>query len=158
MLKEGEKLVLDDKFQNNTEDVCHCAKYKCSKDKVCLNNERGILLPGQSIVEHSSSGICHISYCTSVLDPATKFYQMNTSIIDCAARCKSHQVYERPKDLTTCCGKCKNVSCVYTFTNGTISYFKLVAFVLIEFPYVKKEKGSLWMAIPLTDVALIISV
>ncbi|XP_013917160.1 PREDICTED: otogelin [Thamnophis sirtalis] len=37
---------------------------------------------------------------------------------------KGHQVYERPKDLTTCCGKCKNVSCVYTFTNGTISYFK----------------------------------
>uniref|UniRef100_A0A670XPF3 Otogelin n=1 Tax=Pseudonaja textilis TaxID=8673 RepID=A0A670XPF3_PSETE len=121
---QGEKMVLDEKFQNNTENVCHCTKYKCSKDKVCLNNERGVLLPGQSIVEHSSGGICHTSYCTSILDPVTKFYQMNTSIIDCAARCKSHQVYERPKDLTTCCGKCKNVSCVHTFTNGTISYFK----------------------------------
>uniref|UniRef100_A0A8C7E3R6 Otogelin n=1 Tax=Naja naja TaxID=35670 RepID=A0A8C7E3R6_NAJNA len=119
-----EKMVLDEKFQNNTENVCHCTKYKCSKDKVCLNNERGVLLPGQSIVEHSSGGICHTSYCTSILDPVTKFYQMNTSIIDCAARCKSHQVYERPKDLTTCCGKCRNVSCVHTFTNGTISYFK----------------------------------
>uniref|UniRef100_A0A8C6Y166 Otogelin n=1 Tax=Naja naja TaxID=35670 RepID=A0A8C6Y166_NAJNA len=60
-----------------------------AKDKVCLNNERGVLLPGQSIVEHSSGGICHTSYCTSILDPVTKFYQMNTSIIDCAARCKS---------------------------------------------------------------------
>ncbi|XP_058017509.1 otogelin [Ahaetulla prasina] len=122
--KLGEKMVLDEKFQNNTENVCHCTKYKCSKDKVCLNNERGILLPGQSIVEHSSAGICHTSYCTSILDPVTKFYRMNTSIIDCAARCKSHQVYEHPKDLTACCGKCKNVSCVHTFTNGTISYFK----------------------------------
>ncbi|XP_039200580.1 otogelin isoform X3 [Crotalus tigris] len=122
--KLGEKMVLDEKFQNSTENVCHCTKYKCSKDKVCLNNERGVLLPGQSIVEHSSGGICHTSYCTNILDPVTKFYRMNTSIIDCAARCKSHQVYERPKDLTTCCGKCKNVSCVHTFTNGTISYFK----------------------------------
>lgn len=60
-----------------------------AKDKVCLNNERGVLLPGQSIVEHSSAGICHTSYCTSIFDPVTKFYRMNTSIIDCAARCKS---------------------------------------------------------------------
>uniref|UniRef100_A0A8C5S979 Otogelin n=1 Tax=Laticauda laticaudata TaxID=8630 RepID=A0A8C5S979_LATLA len=86
---QGEKMVVDEKFQNKTENVCHCTKYKCSKDKVCLNNERGVLLPGQSIVEHSSDGICHTSYCTSILDPVTKFYQMNTSIIDCAARCKS---------------------------------------------------------------------
>ncbi|XP_025025529.1 otogelin [Python bivittatus] len=122
--KLGEKMVLDEKFQNSTENVCHCSKYKCSKDKVCLNNERGVLLPGQSIVEHSPDGICHTSHCTSIIDPVTKFCWINTSIVDCAARCKSHQVYEPPKDLTTCCGKCKNVSCVHTFTNGTVSYFK----------------------------------
>ncbi|KAM6459125.1 otogelin [Liasis olivaceus] len=122
--KLGEKMILDEKFQNSTENVCHCSKYKCSKDKVCLNNERGVLLPGQSIVEHSPDGICHTSHCTSIIDPVTKFCWINTSIVDCAARCKSHQVYEPPKDLTTCCGKCKNVSCVHTFTNGTVSYFK----------------------------------
>ncbi|XP_042315379.1 otogelin [Sceloporus undulatus] len=122
--KLGEKVILDEQFQNSTENVCHCTKYKCCKDKVCLNNERGVLLPGQSIVEHSPDGLCHTSYCTSIIDPVTKYYQINTSTVNCAARCKSHQMYESPKDLTTCCGICKNVSCIHTFSNGTLSHFK----------------------------------
>ncbi|XP_061466216.1 otogelin isoform X3 [Rhineura floridana] len=134
--KLGEKLIIDEQFQNSTENVCHCTNYKCSRDKVCLSNERGILLPGQSIVEHSPDGVCHTSYCTNIIDPVTKYYRINISTIDCAARCKSvrtielnyelslNQVYEPPKDLITCCGKCKNVSCVYSFNNGTVSHFK----------------------------------
>ncbi|KAH0620933.1 hypothetical protein JD844_021849 [Phrynosoma platyrhinos] len=85
----GEKVILDEQFQNSTENVCHCTKYKCSRDKVCLSNERGVLLPGQSIVEHSPDGVCHTSYCTSIIDPVTKYYRINTSTVDCAARCKS---------------------------------------------------------------------
>uniref|UniRef100_A0A8D2JI74 Otogelin n=1 Tax=Varanus komodoensis TaxID=61221 RepID=A0A8D2JI74_VARKO len=119
-----EKIILDEQFQNSTENVCHCTKYKCCKDKVCLNNDRGILLPGQSVVEHSPDGVCHTSYCTTIIDPVTKYYRINISTIDCAARCKSYQVYEPPKDVTTCCGKCKNVSCVHAFSNGTVSHFK----------------------------------
>uniref|UniRef100_A0A8D0C7V5 Otogelin n=1 Tax=Salvator merianae TaxID=96440 RepID=A0A8D0C7V5_SALMN len=119
-----EKLVIDEQFQNSTENVCRCTKYKCCKDKVCLNHERGVLFPGQSIVEHSADGVCHTSYCTSVVDPVTKYYRINVSTIDCAAQCKTNQVYEPPKDLTNCCGKCRNVSCVHTFSNGTISHFK----------------------------------
>ncbi|XP_078243433.1 otogelin [Pogona vitticeps] len=122
--KLGEKMIIDEEFQNNTENVCHCTKYKCSRDKVCLSSERGVLRPGQSIVEHSPDGVCHTSYCTSVIDPVTKYYQLNISTVDCAARCKSHEVYEPPKDLTTCCGMCKNVSCIHTFNNGTLSHFK----------------------------------
>ncbi|XP_044282027.1 otogelin [Varanus komodoensis] len=122
--KLGEKIILDEQFQNSTENVCHCTKYKCCKDKVCLNNDRGILLPGQSVVEHSPDGVCHTSYCTTIIDPVTKYYRINISTIDCAARCKSYQVYEPPKDVTTCCGKCKNVSCVHAFSNGTVSHFK----------------------------------
>ncbi|XP_062974484.1 otogelin [Elgaria multicarinata webbii] len=122
--KLGEKAILDEQFQNSTENICHCMKYKCCKDKVCLNDERGVLLPGQSIVQHSPDGVCHTSYCTRIIDPVTKYYRINISTIDCAARCKSHQVYESPKDLTTCCGKCKNVSCIHAFSNGTISHFK----------------------------------
>uniref|UniRef100_A0A803T821 Otogelin n=1 Tax=Anolis carolinensis TaxID=28377 RepID=A0A803T821_ANOCA len=120
----GEKIILDEQFQNSTENVCHCAKYKCCKDKVCLSNERGVLLPGQAIVEHSPDGICYTSYCTSIMDPVTKYYRINISTVNCAARCKSHQVYEHPKDLTTCCGTCKNISCIHTFSNGTLSHFK----------------------------------
>ncbi|XP_033009673.1 otogelin isoform X2 [Lacerta agilis] len=122
--KLGEKLIIDEQFQNSTENVCHCTKYKCSRDKVCLSSERGVLHPGQSIVEHSPDGVCHTSYCTSIVDPVTKYYRINISTIDCAARCKSNEVYEPPEDLTTCCGKCKNVSCVHSFSNGTVSHFK----------------------------------
>ncbi|KAF2977127.1 hypothetical protein EK904_007912 [Melospiza melodia maxima] len=122
--KLGQKLQIDELFQNSTENVCNCVKYKCVKDKVCLSDERGVLLPGQRIVEHSADGICHISYCTNVVDPSTKYYKINTSSIDCAVKCKANQVYQPPKDLTTCCGSCKNLSCLHTFSNGTVTSFK----------------------------------
>ncbi|NXN80297.1 OTOG protein, partial [Bombycilla garrulus] len=122
--KLGQKLQIDELFQNSTENVCNCVKYKCVRDKVCLSNERGVLLPGQRIVEHSADGICHVSYCTNVVDPSTKYYKINTSSIDCAVKCKANQVYQPPKDLTTCCGSCKNLSCLHTFSNGTVTSFK----------------------------------
>ncbi|KFV03771.1 Otogelin, partial [Tauraco erythrolophus] len=122
--KLGQKLQIDEQFQNSTENVCNCVKYKCVRDKVCVSNERGVLLPGQTIVEHSADGICLISYCTNVIDPSTKYYRINTSSIDCAIKCKANQVYQPPKDLTTCCGSCKNLSCLHTFSNGTVSNFK----------------------------------
>nr|XP_056707924.1 otogelin [Euleptes europaea] len=122
--KLGEKLIIDEQFQNSTENICHCTKYKCCKDKVCLNNERGVLLPGQSIVEHTPDGVCYTSYCTNVIDPVTKYFRINISSVDCVARCRSNQIYVPPKDLTTCCGQCKNVSCVHSFSNGTVSRFK----------------------------------
>uniref|UniRef100_A0A8B9MEX8 Otogelin n=1 Tax=Accipiter nisus TaxID=211598 RepID=A0A8B9MEX8_9AVES len=116
--------LLDEQFQNSTENICNCVKYQCGKDKVCLSNERGVLLPGQTVVEHSADGICHISYCTNVIDPSTKYYRINTSSVDCTVKCKANQVYQPPKDLTTCCGSCKNLSCLHTFSNGTVSNFK----------------------------------
>ncbi|NWR27824.1 OTOG protein, partial [Tachuris rubrigastra] len=122
--KLGQKLQIDEQFQNSTENICNCVKYKCVRDKVCLSNERGVLLPGQRIVEYSADGICHISYCTNVIDPSTKYYQINLSSIDCAVKCKANQVYQPPKDLTTCCGSCKNLSCLHTFSNGTVSNFR----------------------------------
>ncbi|NXX78993.1 OTOG protein, partial [Urocolius indicus] len=122
--KPGQKLQIDEQFQNSTENVCNCVKYKCVRDKVCLSNERGVLLPGQTIVEHSADGICHISSCTNVIDPSTKYYRLNTSSIDCAVKCKANQVYQPPRDLTTCCGSCRNLSCLHTFSNGTVSSFK----------------------------------
>ncbi|XP_010118204.1 PREDICTED: otogelin, partial [Chlamydotis macqueenii] len=122
--KLGQKLQIDEQFQNSTENICNCVKYKCVRDKVCLSNERGVLLPGQTIVEHNADGICRISYCTNTTDPSTKYYRINTSSIDCAVKCRANQVYQPPKDLTTCCGSCKNLSCLHTFSNGTVSNFK----------------------------------
>ncbi|NWU95954.1 OTOG protein, partial [Upupa epops] len=122
--KLGQKFQIDEQFQNSTENICNCVKYKCVRDKVCLSDERGVLLPGQTIVEHSADGICHVSHCTDVIDPSTKYYRINMSSIDCAVKCTTNQIYQPPKDLTTCCGSCKNLSCPYTFSNGTISNFK----------------------------------
>ncbi|NXQ85206.1 OTOG protein, partial [Nyctibius grandis] len=122
--KLGQKLQIDEQFQNSTENICNCVKYKCVRDKVCLSNERGVLRPGQTIMEHSADGICRISSCTNVIDPSTKYYQISTSSIDCAVKCKANQVYQPPKDLTSCCGSCKNLSCLHTLSNGTVSNFK----------------------------------
>ncbi|KAJ7422219.1 otogelin [Pitangus sulphuratus] len=104
--KLGQKLQIDEQFHNSTENICNCVKYKCVRDKVCLSNERGVLLPGQRIVEHSADGICHISYCTNVIDPSTKYYQINTSSIDCAVKCKAVGGYVVPF-LEGCCKTCK---------------------------------------------------
>ncbi|OXB80498.1 UNVERIFIED_CONTAM: hypothetical protein H355_016288 [Colinus virginianus] len=87
--KLGQKLQIDEQFQNSTENICNCVKYKCVRDKVCLSNERGVLLPGQTIVEHSLDGICRISYCTNVVDPSTKYYRINTTSVACAVKCKA---------------------------------------------------------------------
>ncbi|EMP38267.1 Otogelin [Chelonia mydas] len=87
--KLGEKLQIDDQFQNSTENVCGCIKYKCVRDKVCLTNERGVLRPGQTVVEHTPDGICHTSYCTNMIDPSTKYYRINISWINCVIKCEA---------------------------------------------------------------------
>ncbi|KAJ1177085.1 hypothetical protein NDU88_002349 [Pleurodeles waltl] len=119
--KLGEKLKLDEQFINSSENTCNCPRYKCVRDKVCLCNERGILRPGQSIVEHTRDGICHSSYCTSKIDSATKYHQLNVTLVNCGAKCAANQVYEPPKDVSTCCGRCRNVSCLHPLLNGTLA-------------------------------------
>uniref|UniRef100_A0A452ISK9 Otogelin n=1 Tax=Gopherus agassizii TaxID=38772 RepID=A0A452ISK9_9SAUR len=102
-----------------------CFHFNCVKSyKVCLSNERGILRPGQTIMEHTPGGICYTAYCTNMIDPSTKYYRINISWTNCVIKCEANQVYEPPNDLTTCCGHCKNVSCLHTFSNGTVSNFK----------------------------------
>ncbi|XP_075423815.1 otogelin isoform X2 [Ascaphus truei] len=118
--KLGEKLQIDEEFQNTTANVCNCTKYSCVKDNVCLSQDQGILRPGQTIVEHTSNGVCHSSHCTSLVNPVTKYHEINVTSTNCAAKCEANQVYEPPKDLTTCCGQCKNVSCLYAVVNGTL--------------------------------------
>ena len=34
-----------------------------------------------------------------------------------------NQEYEHPRGLAACCGSCRNVSCLFTFPNGTTSLF-----------------------------------
>ncbi|KAM6158513.1 otogelin [Rhynchocyon petersi] len=118
-----EKSQLDEAFMSSEENVCGCAKYQCVKAPVCLSRELGVMQPGQTVVELSADGVCHTSRCTDVLDPLTSFYQINTTSVLCDVHCEANQEYEHPRDLAACCGSCRNVSCIFTFTNGTTSLF-----------------------------------
>lgn len=40
-----------------------------------------------------------------------------------SCRILQNQEYEHPRDLAACCGSCRNVSCLFTFPNGTTSLF-----------------------------------
>ncbi|KAI4580846.1 hypothetical protein MJG53_010388 [Ovis ammon polii x Ovis aries] len=118
-----EKSQLDEVFMRSAENVCGCAKYECVKAPVCLSRELGVMQPGQMVVELSADGVCHTSRCTDVLDPLTSFYQINTTSVLCDVHCEANQEYEHPRDLAACCGSCRNVSCLFTFPNGTTSLF-----------------------------------
>ncbi|XP_042547668.1 otogelin [Dipodomys spectabilis] len=118
-----EKSQLDEEFIHSVENVCGCAKYECVKAPVCLSRELGVMQPGQTVVELSADGVCHTSRCTDVLDPLTSFYQINTTSVLCDVHCEANQEYEHPRDLAACCGSCRNVSCLFTFPNGTTSLF-----------------------------------
>ncbi|XP_040844365.1 otogelin [Ochotona curzoniae] len=118
-----EKSQLDEEFMHSEENVCGCAKYKCVKAPVCLSRELGVMQPGQTVVELSADGVCHTSRCTDMLDPLTSFYQINTTSVLCDVHCEANQEYEHPRDLAACCGSCRNVSCLFTFPNGTTSLF-----------------------------------
>ncbi|XP_033059737.1 otogelin isoform X16 [Trachypithecus francoisi] len=118
-----EKSQLDEEFMHSVDNVCGCAKYECVKAPVCLSRELGVMQPGQTVVELSADGVCHTSRCTAVLDPLTNFYQINTTSVLCDIHCEANQEYQHPRDLAACCGSCRNVSCLFTFPNGTTSLF-----------------------------------
>ncbi|XP_023442452.2 otogelin [Dasypus novemcinctus] len=118
-----EKSQLDQEFMRSVENVCGCAKYECVKAPVCLSRELGVMQPGQTVVELSADGVCHTSRCTDLLDPLTNFYRINTTSVLCDVRCEANQEYAPPRDLAACCGSCRNVSCLFTFPNGTTFLF-----------------------------------
>uniref|UniRef100_A0A452VGL5 Otogelin n=1 Tax=Ursus maritimus TaxID=29073 RepID=A0A452VGL5_URSMA len=108
-----EKSQLDEEFLHSVENVCGCARYECVKAPVCLSRELGVMLPGQTVVELSADGVCHCAARTSTLD--------HQPLSSCPVL--QNQEYEHPRDLAACCGSCRNVSCLFTFPNGTTSLF-----------------------------------
>ncbi|XP_058857767.1 otogelin-like [Acipenser ruthenus] len=122
--KLGEMLQIDNEFLADPENQCGCSKYKCVKEQVCVDGERGVMRPGQTLVEHTAEGICYTTQCTSHTDPVTSFYKIQVSRTNCTAQCEPNQVYRPPDDLTTCCGVCRNTSCIYQMDNGSIALYK----------------------------------
>ncbi|XP_078077506.1 otogelin [Mustelus asterias] len=120
--KLGEVLVIDQQHGNITTNPCGCPEYKCVIDQVCIDGERGILRPGQTIVEHKADGLCYTTQCTDNQDNKTGFYLLLVRMVNCSAQCEMNQVYIPPLDLTTCCGHCKNVSCLANLNETTIMH------------------------------------
>uniref|UniRef100_A0A3B4YDQ7 Otogelin n=1 Tax=Seriola lalandi dorsalis TaxID=1841481 RepID=A0A3B4YDQ7_SERLL len=103
-----------------TSPLCVCSV----REAVCVFGERGVLRPGQTLVEHGDDGLCHSRQCSRSLDPASGFHLLRTSSINCSAHCQPNQIYVPPKDQSTCCGVCKNISCLYEHENGTTALYK----------------------------------
>uniref|UniRef100_A0A8B9HR24 Otogelin n=1 Tax=Astyanax mexicanus TaxID=7994 RepID=A0A8B9HR24_ASTMX len=101
--------------------------YECLntvRDPVCVDGERGVMKPGQTLMEHTARGLCYTTRCTNVLDSATGFYRIQATSTNCTAQCQPNQVYVPPKDPSACCGVCKNVSCIHHNENGTLVLYK----------------------------------
>ncbi|XP_071345644.1 otogelin isoform X1 [Trachinotus anak] len=120
----GEAAQLDRAFLSDPQNQCACKRYKCVREAVCVFGERGVLRPGQTLVEHGDDGLCHSRQCSRSLDPASGFHLLRTSSINCSAHCQPNQIYIPPKDQSTCCGVCKNISCLYEHENGTTALYK----------------------------------
>uniref|UniRef100_A0A3B4V2N7 Otogelin n=1 Tax=Seriola dumerili TaxID=41447 RepID=A0A3B4V2N7_SERDU len=103
-----------------TSPLCVCSV----REAVCVFGERGVLRPGQTLVEHGDDGLCHSRQCSRSLDPTSGFHLLRTSSINCSAHCQPNQIYVPPKDQSTCCGVCKNISCLYEHENGTTALYK----------------------------------
>ncbi|KAK1891598.1 Otogelin [Dissostichus eleginoides] len=120
----GEAAQLERAFLSDPQNQCACKRYKCVREAVCVFGERGVLKPGQTLVDHQDDGLCHSRTCSRSLDPASGFHLLRSSSLNCSAHCQPNQIYVPPKDQTTCCGVCKNISCIYAHENGTTVLYK----------------------------------
>ncbi|KAL2088517.1 hypothetical protein ACEWY4_015416 [Coilia grayii] len=101
-----------------------CPQRTCVRDAVCVDGQKAVMRPGQTLVEQSDPGVCLATHCSHTLDPLTGYYAIRTTTTNCSAQCHPNQIYVPPKDPSTCCGVCKNISCLYTNDNGTVILHK----------------------------------
>uniref|UniRef100_A0AAZ3SXK3 Otogelin n=1 Tax=Oncorhynchus tshawytscha TaxID=74940 RepID=A0AAZ3SXK3_ONCTS len=111
--------------------VCSCVSvpvFVCTpltvREAVCVDGERGVMHPGQTLVDHSQEGVCLTTQCSHSLDPTTGFHLLRTATTNCSAQCQPNQIYIPPKDQMMCCGVCRNISCLYHNDNGTTLLYK----------------------------------
>ncbi|XP_016092643.1 otogelin-like [Sinocyclocheilus grahami] len=120
----GESMQLDRAFLSDPENRCACKRFVCVREAVCVDGERGVMQPGQTLVEHRDQGVCYTTQCTHTLDSATGFYLLKATGTNCTARCQPNQIYIPPKDPSSCCGMCKNISCLSRSENGSVTMYK----------------------------------
>nr|XP_057933601.1 otogelin-like protein [Doryrhamphus excisus] len=121
----GETLQLDGGVvPSDAQNPCGCQRHKCIREAVCVYGERRVLRPGQTLVEHGEDGLCYSRQCSRVLDATSGLHLLRTSSTNCSAHCQLNQMYVPSKEASTCCGVCKNISCLYTHDNGSTLLYK----------------------------------
>ncbi|XP_052458890.1 otogelin-like [Carassius gibelio] len=120
----GESMQLDRAFLTDPENRCACKRFICVREAVCVDGERGVMRPGQTLVERRDQDVCYTTHCTHTLDSATGFYLLKATGTNCTAHCQPNQIYIPPKDPSSCCGACKNISCLTRSENGSVIMYK----------------------------------
>jgi len=64
--------------------VCVCAV----REAVCVFGERGVLRPGQTLVERHGDGVCLSRQCSRSIDPTSGFNLLRSNSINCSAHCQ----------------------------------------------------------------------
>ncbi|XP_061606093.1 otogelin isoform X2 [Phyllopteryx taeniolatus] len=118
----GEAPQLEHSLLSDPQNQCACKRYKCVREAVCVY--QGVLRPGQTLVEHGEDGLCYSRQCSRVLDTSSGFHVLRISSTNCSALCQLNQIYLPAKEQSTCCGVCKNISCLYTHENGSTILYK----------------------------------
>uniref|UniRef100_A0A673IFZ6 Otogelin-like n=1 Tax=Sinocyclocheilus rhinocerous TaxID=307959 RepID=A0A673IFZ6_9TELE len=115
-------MQLDRAFLSDPENRCACKRLICVREAVCVDGERGVMQPGQTLVEHRDQGVCYTTQCTHTLD-STHIYthRPNTKYLLTVLCVLQNQIYIPPKDPSSCCGMCKNISCLIRSENGSDS-------------------------------------
>ncbi|KAJ0001780.1 hypothetical protein NQD34_001576 [Periophthalmus magnuspinnatus] len=150
----GEMLQLDRSFMSDPQNQCNCNRYKCVLEPGCIFPERGLLLlPGQTLVEHSDGGVCYSRQCSRSIDSSSGLNIMRTTTHNCSTSCLPNQIYVPPKDQSSCCGFCKNISCSYEHENGTTNYYKPGRSWIsncIKYDCADTESGSTLISLPIS--------
>ncbi|XP_055085753.1 otogelin [Periophthalmus magnuspinnatus] len=150
----GEMLQLDRSFMSDPQNQCSCNRYKCVLEPGCIFPERGLLLlPGQTLVEHSDGGVCYSRQCSRSIDSSSGLNIMRTTTHNCSTSCLPNQIYVPPKDQSSCCGFCKNISCSYEHENGTTNYYKPGRSWIsncIKYDCADTESGSTLISLPIS--------
>ncbi|KAK7929826.1 hypothetical protein WMY93_006221 [Mugilogobius chulae] len=133
--QEGEVLAVD----FNTTDRC-CPLYQCvCEPQRCPQISCSL---GESPVSSSVPGrCCPQQTCECACDRIA------------SPKCGLNQIYVPPKDQSTCCGSCKNISCSYEHENGTTALYKPGRSWIsncVKYDCADTESGSTLISLPIS--------
>uniref|UniRef100_A0A4W4EJF8 Otogelin n=1 Tax=Electrophorus electricus TaxID=8005 RepID=A0A4W4EJF8_ELEEL len=111
---KGESLQLDRTFLTDPANQCSCKQYQCVRDAVCIDGERGVMRPGQTLMEHTALGVCYTTRCTRTLDPDTGFYRIQASSTNCTAQCQPRNMSNKHQPGKSWVSDCMRYDCADT--------------------------------------------